>query len=113
MFREVQAGNVFVRLFRRITPFWRTPDEHPLTEEDYAIYKSHFSEVNVTTHVLTSMLYLFAHRMFALMLRVLRIRRYPPESIWLLALCDRVDAALARIRAMKSQMWFSLIEMRR
>ena len=112
VFREVQAGNVFLRLFRLVTPFWRTPDEHPLTEADYRIYRRYFGRVEVTTHVLTSMLYLFAHRMMVTVLRFLRIRWWPPQSARFLALCDRFDTWLARIPGMKTQMWHSLIEMR-
>jgi len=113
VFREVQGGNVFLRLFRKLTPFWRTPDEHPLTEADYAIYRRHFGKVQVTAHVLTSMLYLFMHRMSVVFFRLIRIRWWPPESARFLRVCDHFDAALARIPGMKSQMWYSLIEMRR
>jgi SAM-dependent methyltransferase len=107
VFREVQAGNVFLRLFRWATPFWRTPDEHPLTGKDYDVYRRHFRKVDVTAHVFTSMLYLFAHRMWTKV-----ARRWPEENRGLLSACDRVDAALARA-GLGSQMWFSLIEMRR
>jgi SAM-dependent methyltransferase len=113
VFREVQAGNFFVRLFRKVTPFWRTPDEHPLTETDYAIYGRHFNKVEVTAHVLTSLPYLFAHRMAVHALRLVRIPWWPPQSARILALCDRVDRFLTNVPGMKSQMWFSLIEMRR
>ncbi len=107
VFREVQAGNVFLRLFRWATPFWRTPDEHPLTSADYAIYRRHFRRVEVTAHVFASMLYLFLHRMSTKVLR-----KWPNESASLLRACDNVDHALAKIPGMSSQMWFSLIEMR-
>ena len=73
VFREVQAGNIFLRLFRSLTPFWRTPDEHPLTESDYAMYRRHFQTTNISAHVLTSLMYLFAHRMLATLVRQLRI----------------------------------------
>ena len=112
VFREVQAGNLFLRLFRYLTPFWRTPDEHPLTEKDYAIYRRHFRKVDVTAHVFTSMLYLFAHRVVLTLLRAVRIQWWPPESVAILSVCDTVDALLARIPGLKSQMWLSLIEMR-
>jgi SAM-dependent methyltransferase len=112
LFREVQAGNVFLRLFRFVTPFWRTPDEHPLTETDYSIYRRYFRNVNITAHVFTSMLYLFCHRMTVEMLRLVRIRWWPAESTRFLGWCDRIDNWLTRIPGMSSQMWFSLIEMR-
>jgi SAM-dependent methyltransferase len=112
VFREVQAGNVFLRLFRYLTPFWRTPDEHPLRETDHLIYRRHFRKVEVTAHVLTSMLYLFAHRMLVTLLCMLRIRWWPPRSASILGICDRLDNLLSRVPGMKSQMWFSLIEMR-
>lgn len=112
VFREVQAGNLFLRLFRYFTPFWRTPDEHPLTEKDYAIYRRHFRKVDVTAHVFTSMLYLFAHRLLVTALAAMRIRWRPPESVAILAVCDKVDNLLVRIPGLKSQMWLSLIEMR-
>ena len=112
IFREVQAGNLFLRLFRRITPFLRTPDEHPLVESDYEIYRRHFTTVDVTAHVFTSMLYLFAHRVFTGALKAARIRWWPRQSASLLNLCDRCDVFLTRLPAMKTQMWFSLIEMR-
>jgi SAM-dependent methyltransferase len=111
VFREVQAGNIVLRLFRWATPFWRTPDEHPLTGRDYAIYRRRFRTVNVTAHVFTSMLYLFLHRMLVIAVRALGIQWWPPENRRLLALCDRLDTILAKFPGMSSQMWFSLIEM--
>lgn len=113
VFREVQAGNVFLRAFRYLTPFWRTPDEHPLTEKDYAIYTHYFKEVKITAHVFTSMLYLFIHRVVVTALRLVRVRWWPPENASILALCDRIDSLLIKVPGFKSQMWFSLIEMRR
>jgi SAM-dependent methyltransferase len=113
IFREAQAGNIFLRLFRFLTPFWRTPDEHPLTESDYAIYRRHLRQVDVSAHVLTSMLFLFGHRMFVTGLRKVGVQWWPPESARVLALCDRLDNLLTHLPGMKSQMWFSLLEMRR
>jgi len=113
VFREVQAGNVFLRLFRYLTPFWRTPDEHPLTEADYAIYRRYLPKTDVSAHVLTSLLYLSVNRMLMALLRQVGIPSWPPESARLLAVCDALDNLLARLPGTKSQMWFSLIEMRR
>ncbi len=83
-----------------------------MTETDYKVYRRHFRKVDVTAHVLTSMLYLFAHRMTVQFLRLIRIRWWPPESAALLRMCDRVDRWMTHIPGMKSQMWYSLIEMR-
>jgi SAM-dependent methyltransferase len=112
VFREVQSGNIFLQLFRFFTPFWRTPDEHPLNEGDYAMYRRYFGKVDVSGHVLTSMLYLFAHRMFVTGLRKLGVRWWPPQSARALALFDRLDNLLQCLPGMKSQMWLCLIEMR-
>lgn len=111
VFREVQSGNIFLELFRFLTPFWRSPDEHPLNEGDYAIYRQHFSEVEVSAHVLTSMAYLFLHRLAVQALHRLGIRWWPPQSATILALCDRLDNALFRLPGMRSQAWFSLLDM--
>ena len=112
VFREVQAGNVCLRLFRYFTPFWRTPDEHPLTEADYAIYRRYMPETDVSVHVFTSLFYLFLNRMVTALLRLAGIRSGPRENARILAFCDGLDNRLARLPGMKSQMWFSLIEMR-
>jgi SAM-dependent methyltransferase len=113
VFREVQSGNVFLASFRYLTPFWRTADEHPLKKGDYAIYRSHFANLNVSAHVLTSMPYLFAHRMTCWALRKLGIRWWPPLNARVLALCDGLDNLLLPLPGMNSQMWFCLMEMRR
>lgn len=113
VFREVQAGNLLLHLFRLVTPFWRTPGEHPLTEGDYATYRRHFHTVGVTAHVLTSMAYLFAHRIVVTVLGALRVRWWPPESLIVMRACEATDNLLARLPFVKSQMWLSLIEMRR
>ena len=112
IFREVQAGTIIQRIYRKLSPRWRTPGAHPLTEADYKIYGRHFRTVNITQHVFTSQMYLFAHRMSAILLEVMHIDYWPPESKSFLRMCDRIDRMLTRLPGMKSQMWYSLIEMR-
>jgi 2-polyprenyl-3-methyl-5-hydroxy-6-metoxy-1,4-benzoquinol methylase len=49
VFRDVMKGNVFLQLFRRATPFWRTPDERPLTREDFTCFHKSFQPFKSTS----------------------------------------------------------------
>jgi len=47
IFAEPLAHNPFIRLYRKMTPQMRTPDEHPLTIGELRQLKAHFSNVEV------------------------------------------------------------------
>jgi SAM-dependent methyltransferase len=61
VFRDVMIGNVFLRAFRFATPFWRTPDEHPLTRKDFKSLGETF-DIKISQYVLTGLPYMFAVR---------------------------------------------------
>lgn len=42
VFLEPNAGPPWLRLFRFLTPWLRSPDEHPLTERDYDLFREYF-----------------------------------------------------------------------
>ena len=53
VFRDVIRGNIFLRAFRFATPFWRTPDEHPLKSSDFLLFDQEFSTCQVTQYILS------------------------------------------------------------
>ena len=61
IFRDVMIGNVFLRAFRYATPFWRTPDEHPLTRKDLELLGETF-DMKINQYVLTGLPYMFVVR---------------------------------------------------
>lgn len=50
MFDETMDYHPIVNLVRTLTPSARTPDEHPLRVEDFALMRQYFSDVRVTHH---------------------------------------------------------------
>lgn len=59
IFRDVKEGNVFLRIFRKLTPFWRTADEHPLTDEDISHLSHGFSQMEQSVYIFLILPYLF------------------------------------------------------
>jgi 2-polyprenyl-3-methyl-5-hydroxy-6-metoxy-1,4-benzoquinol methylase len=53
---EPMAWNPVVALYRFVTPFMRTRDEHPLTPRDIGVLKKYFQRVEIEGFVLTSVL---------------------------------------------------------
>jgi SAM-dependent methyltransferase len=45
IFFEAMGHNVFLRIFRALTPKVRSPDEHPLLESDFETMRRHFRRV--------------------------------------------------------------------
>lgn len=56
VFYEPLAGNPLIALYRRLTPKMRTPDEHPLTEEDLRRLRHRFATVVVERFTLFALL---------------------------------------------------------
>ena len=50
VFQEPLGHNPLIRLYRRLTPELRTPDEHPLLETDLALARRHFEVVRTTPY---------------------------------------------------------------
>jgi SAM-dependent methyltransferase len=111
IFRDVMSGGLFLRMFRRCTPFWRTPGEHPLTENDLAFFRKTFSECDVDYYVLSGLPYLFFVKiMNNVILRGMRIRMKVPASDSVYAGFDRIDDVLFRLMPMLKRLaWVCLI----
>ena len=115
IFREVMAGNIFLQLFRKITPFWRTPDERPLTRRDFSRLAHTFSCVRVSEYVLTQLPYLFVVKIInnCLLKKVGIIRRIP-VSRPLYRFCDKVDLTLFRLLpSLRYKAWICLVVLRK
>lgn len=56
IFREPLGHNIFINLFRKLTPKMRTPDEHPLTMSDIELMKTYFNNVEVKYFYLLTIL---------------------------------------------------------
>ncbi len=116
VFRDVQAGNIALRCFRKLTPFWRTLDEHPLTtQSDFKIFKRTFATVRVSIYTLTALPYIFVLRLInAAMKRRITARWRLTSNVHLCTLCDKIDRLLFHIFPfLKSQAWLCLIELKK
>lgn len=47
VFAEPLGHNPLINLYRRLTPEQRTPDEHPLRDEDFTLARRYFGDVDV------------------------------------------------------------------
>lgn len=113
LFRDVMRGNVFLDIFRFATPFWRTPDEHPLTNSDLRLFNQSFSKCKVTRYILSGLPYiLFARVMNNVILKKLGINMKIPLHNSIYASFDRLDEMFFRLMPiLKSQAWLCLIEL--
>lgn len=92
IFSEPTGHNPFINAYRRFTPDQRTPDEHPLVERDFEIYRSHFPDLSLE----------FFHLASLLALPVLKWKRF--ES--LVDTLDRADRrAFERFPALRKYGW--------
>jgi ubiquinone/menaquinone biosynthesis C-methylase UbiE len=111
VFRDVMRGNFLLRLFRRATPFWRTPDEKPLTKEDFHLLTKKCSNIQIDQFILTGLPYFFFVRIVNDgFLKKLGIITRLSVSDSLYALFDKIDLALFRYMPfLKNQAWLCLI----
>jgi SAM-dependent methyltransferase len=113
-FREVIKGNIFLQLFRRLTPFWRTPDEHPLVKEDIVLFENIFSKCQIETYMLCGLLYSFFLRMANYFLKKLSPKIIIPEIKLFYSAFDKIDGILFRFMPLlKDQAWLCLIMLRK
>ena len=73
IFRDVMKGNVLLQAFRFATPFWRTEDEHPLTNEAFALLDDAFSNSCIDYYVFLALPYIFSIRIINVILKKLGI----------------------------------------
>jgi 2-polyprenyl-3-methyl-5-hydroxy-6-metoxy-1,4-benzoquinol methylase len=59
IFAEPLEGNPFISFYRKLTPQYRTPDEHPLKISDFAPYVKEFSNFSHEEFYLTALIPLF------------------------------------------------------
>lgn len=111
VFRDVMSGNVFLRAFRFATPFWRTPDEHPLTSKDFAFFSQNFSNFEITEYILSGLPYFFFARiMNNVILKKLWFKLRIPQNNTIYAGFDRLDEMMFNLMpTIKSQAWLCLI----
>lgn len=114
VFRDVIKGNLFLQLFRSVTPFWRTEDEHPLTHKDFAIFRQKFKHCSIETYILSGLPIFFFARIINYVLQnklKLNLRIPLPNSIY--SFFDRLDVILFRLLPFtKNQAWLCLLTLR-
>jgi SAM-dependent methyltransferase len=109
IFREVQLGGSFLRLFRLLTPNARTRDEHPLVEADYRIYRAIFHGLSVSTYVLSAIPFAGAHRLYNTLAAKLGLwRMAEPKGLY--RKCDSLDHLLLRnFPSLQKKAWLCLM----
>lgn len=115
IFREVMQGSIFSQIFRRITPFWRTPDEHPLTERDFSRLACKFSSAEISQYFLMLLPYLLIIRIINdCLLTKVGIKKRIPISPCLCRLFDRIDLTFFKILPwLRHKAWLCLIVLRK
>jgi len=115
LFRDVLAGNALLRCFRKLTPFWRTADEHPLGRGDFATFGNAFSTVNICTYGFFVQPYLLLLRLINTCLRNItgRKKNLLRKNLTICSFCDKLDRILFYLFPfLKSQAWLCLIELK-
>jgi ubiquinone/menaquinone biosynthesis C-methylase UbiE len=62
IFLEPLGHNPLIKLYRRLTPRFRTDDEHPLVMRDLEVFERHFGSVETSFFHLTSLASVVTHR---------------------------------------------------
>jgi SAM-dependent methyltransferase len=111
VFRDVRSGNIFLRAFRFATPFWRTPDEHPLARSDFDMLAQRFSTCETTNYILSGLPYFgFARIMNYVILRRMGVKFRLPVREAIYERFDRLDTLLfRRIPSLQRHAWLCLI----
>jgi 2-polyprenyl-3-methyl-5-hydroxy-6-metoxy-1,4-benzoquinol methylase len=112
VFRDNLAGNIFLRLFRKATPWLRTPDEHPLTGRDIEVLGKYFGKVEFSAYSLTLLAYSGIFKVLNLVLKRLGTGKRLRTNLRIDRLLDRIDGRiLALLPVLRSQAWLCLIRL--
>jgi SAM-dependent methyltransferase len=95
VFSEPLGHNALLNLYRRLTPQYRTADEHPLVRSDLAMARRFFGSVSVRYYHLTSPV-------------AAPFRRLPLFPT-LLAALNALDTLLLRLPGVRYQAWMSVM----
>jgi ubiquinone/menaquinone biosynthesis C-methylase UbiE len=111
IFRDVMSGNVFIRAFRYATPFWRTPNEHPLKSGDFVLFSKEFKKIITDHYILSGLPYFFFARMMNnILLKKARSKRRIPLHVSIYNYFDRLDEKLFALNPnLKKQAWICLL----
>jgi ubiquinone/menaquinone biosynthesis C-methylase UbiE len=97
IFIEPMGYNIFINLFRKLTPNIRSKDEHPLLHKDLVLFKKYFKNVEVKYFYLTSIL-------------ASLLVGYPGFKI-ILDCLEYLDRLLFKIPLLRYQAWQVLISL--
>jgi SAM-dependent methyltransferase len=98
IFLEPLGHNPLINLYRRMTPRFRTPDEHPLTTGDFDVARRYFGAVDIEFFHLTSLI-------------AVPFRRFPFFSHVLEAL-DRLDRRVfALLPSFRKYAWIAVFSL--
>lgn len=98
VFYEPLGHNIFINLFRKLTPGLRTEDEHPLTKEELARISEYFKKAEFTYFHLASLF----------LIPMTRFSFFPG----LLAVTEQIDKFLFKILPfLKNQAWIVVMEL--
>lgn len=99
IFSEPLGHNVFLKLFRRMTPRLRTADEHPLLMRDVSLAEKYFRLVE--------------HRAFGMTTLLAVPLQAPFAESRAMRFCEQADAVLLRVPVIRKNAWFVLLELTR
>jgi len=97
IFLEPLGHNIFINLFRKLTPKLRSEDEHPLCEKDLLLFNKYFEQVDLKYFNLTTM--------FSLPFRNTFI--FPKIFNFL----DKIDSILFKFRFFQRNAWIVIINL--
>ena len=91
IFSEPLGNNPFINLYRKLTPQYRTEDEHPLVDEDFKKIEKYFKKIEIKYFHLTSLLAVPFRNFFFF--------------DCLVKILEKLDELLFRIPFMRRQAW--------
>ena len=103
VFSEVMQGNLFLNVFRVLTPQWRTEDERPLTPHDLHYFENLFGNINIVKFCFLSLGYLFLARVL--------IKKYHERIVRFFSRSDEI--LLGLFPFFKRYCWICVMEVRK
>ena len=95
VFLEPLGTNLFINLYRKITPNSRSVDEHPLIDEDFKYLNSLFNSVRINYYGFFTLLFFLFYR--------------DPKNSWIYKISNKLDNFIFKFNFFKKLAWSVMI----
>ena len=95
VFLEPLGTNLFINLYRKITPNSRSIDEHPLIDEDFKYLNSLFNSVRINYYGFFTLVFFLFYK--------------DPKNSWVYKISNKLDNFIFKFNFFKKLAWSVMI----